>query len=233
MPMRRLVVTALLLGAFFGGSLALAREPDSYASKVEAQDLFIKEFAGDPSKKVRSQLYTFPSGAVLPWHIHPDAHEIAYVIEGTFTFERAGEAPKVMKAGDADYVAPKESGVPDWVGAFAVTAGLGIEKKLAEFERAHDDYSAIMLKALADRLADRAPERDLARVEAMVNSMTPRERRHPDVINGSRRKRIARGSGTSVQDVNQLLRQFAQAKRMMKTLKTSRGRNAMARLFSA
>jgi 5-methyltetrahydrofolate--homocysteine methyltransferase len=54
----------------------------------------------------------------------------------------------------ADYVAPKESGVPDWVGAFAVTAGLGIEKKLAEFERAHDDYSAIMLKALADRLAE-------------------------------------------------------------------------------
>jgi 5-methyltetrahydrofolate--homocysteine methyltransferase len=54
----------------------------------------------------------------------------------------------------ADYVAPKESGVLDWVGAFAVTAGLGIEKKLAEFERTHDDYSAIMLKALADRLAE-------------------------------------------------------------------------------
>ena len=54
----------------------------------------------------------------------------------------------------ADYVAPKDSGVPDWVGAFAVTAGIGIERKLAEFERAHDDYSAIMLKALADRLAE-------------------------------------------------------------------------------
>ncbi|HEX5094008.1 MAG TPA: vitamin B12 dependent-methionine synthase activation domain-containing protein, partial [Burkholderiales bacterium] len=54
----------------------------------------------------------------------------------------------------ADFIAPKESGVADWVGAFAVTAGLGIEKKLAEFERAHDDYSAIMLKALADRLAE-------------------------------------------------------------------------------
>ncbi len=106
MRMRRVVISALLLGALLGGSLALAREPDSYASKVEAQDLFIKEFAGDPSKEVRSQLYTFPPGAVLPWHIHPDAHEIAYVIEGTFTFERAGEAPKVMKAGDADYVAP-------------------------------------------------------------------------------------------------------------------------------
>jgi quercetin dioxygenase-like cupin family protein len=105
--MRRLVITSLLLGALLGGgSLVVAREPDSYASKAEAQDLFIKEFAGDPSKEVRSQLYTFLPGAVLPWHIHPDAHEIAYVIEGTFTFERAGEAPKVMNAGDADYVAP-------------------------------------------------------------------------------------------------------------------------------
>ncbi len=54
----------------------------------------------------------------------------------------------------ADYVAPKDASVPDWIGAFAVTAGLGIEKKLADFERAHDDYSAIMLKALADRLAE-------------------------------------------------------------------------------
>jgi 5-methyltetrahydrofolate--homocysteine methyltransferase len=54
----------------------------------------------------------------------------------------------------ADFVAPSESGVSDWIGAFAVTAGLGIERKLAEFERAHDDYSAIMLKALADRLAE-------------------------------------------------------------------------------
>ncbi len=102
----RAVITTLLLGAFLGGGLAVAREPDGYTSKVEAQDLFLKEFAGDPTKEVRSQLYTFAPGAVLPWHIHPDAHEIAYVIEGTFTFERAGEAPKVMSAGDADYVAP-------------------------------------------------------------------------------------------------------------------------------
>lgn len=94
-----------MLGATLGGSLVLAREPDT-AAKVEAQDLFLKEFAGDPSKEVRSHLYTFPPGAILPWHIHPDAHEIAYVIEGTFTFERAGEAPKVMSAGDVDYVAP-------------------------------------------------------------------------------------------------------------------------------
>ena len=54
----------------------------------------------------------------------------------------------------ADFVASKDSGVADYVGAFAVTAGLGIEKKLAEFEAAKDDYNAIMLKSLADRLAE-------------------------------------------------------------------------------
>ncbi|NNL05006.1 MAG: methionine synthase [Xanthomonadales bacterium] len=54
----------------------------------------------------------------------------------------------------ADYVAPEETDLTDWVGLFAVTAGLGIEKKLAEFEAEHDDYRAILLKALADRFAE-------------------------------------------------------------------------------
>ena len=54
----------------------------------------------------------------------------------------------------SDFVAPRASGVADWAGAFVVTAGLGIETKLAEFEKTHDDYSSIMLKALADRLAE-------------------------------------------------------------------------------
>lgn len=53
-----------------------------------------------------------------------------------------------------DFVAPKESGKQDYVGAFAVTAGIGIEKHLQKFEAQHDDYNAIMLKALADRLAE-------------------------------------------------------------------------------
>jgi 5-methyltetrahydrofolate--homocysteine methyltransferase len=58
----------------------------------------------------------------------------------------------------ADFVAPQASGVKDYAGAFAVTAGLGIEKKLSEFEAKKDDYSAIMLKALADRLAEACAE---------------------------------------------------------------------------
>ncbi|MDR1229494.1 MAG: methionine synthase [Azoarcus sp.] len=58
----------------------------------------------------------------------------------------------------ADYIAPRSSGVEDWCGAFAVTAGLDIETKLADFAAAHDDYRAIMLKALADRLAEACAE---------------------------------------------------------------------------
>ena len=54
----------------------------------------------------------------------------------------------------SDFVAPVGSGIADYIGGFAVTAGIGIETKLAEFEQDHDDYSAIMLKALADRLAE-------------------------------------------------------------------------------
>ena len=54
----------------------------------------------------------------------------------------------------ADFIAPKSSGDPDYIGMFAVTAGLNIEKRLQQFEAAHDDYHSIMLKALADRLAE-------------------------------------------------------------------------------
>jgi signal recognition particle subunit SRP54 len=55
-------------------------------------------------------------------------------------------------------------------------------------------------------------------VEAMIQSMTPRERRRPELINASRKRRIARGSGTNVSDVNRLLKQFVQMNRMMKTV---------------
>ncbi|KAA6126973.1 methionine synthase [Cupriavidus cauae] len=64
----------------------------------------------------------------------------------------------------ADFVAPKESGIADYIGLFAVTAGIGVDKKEAQFEADHDDYSAIMLKALADRLAEAFAECLHARV---------------------------------------------------------------------
>jgi 5-methyltetrahydrofolate--homocysteine methyltransferase len=64
----------------------------------------------------------------------------------------------------ADYIAPRASGVADYIGAFAVTAGIGIDARVAEFEKQNDDYSAIMLKALADRLAEAFAELLHARV---------------------------------------------------------------------
>jgi signal recognition particle subunit SRP54 len=61
-------------------------------------------------------------------------------------------------------------------------------------------------------------DKQLARVEAIINSMTPKERRNHQVINGQRRKRIAKGSGTSVEEVNRLLKQFVQMKKMLKQI---------------
>ncbi len=88
----------------------------------------------------------------------------------------------------ADYVAPKDSGVGDYFGAFAVTGGIGIEQHVERFQRAHDDYSAIMLKALADRLAEAAAEHFHERVrrelwgyaaeEALTNEQLVREDYH-------------------------------------------------------
>src|ERR1700678_724773 len=68
------------------------------------------------------------------------------------------------------------------------------------------------------KAADKVDEKQINRVEAIINSMTGFERNHHDAINGSRRKRIARGSGTSVQEVNNLLRQYAQMRKMFKQM---------------
>ena len=68
------------------------------------------------------------------------------------------------------------------------------------------------------KAADNVDERELTRIEAIINSMTAYEREHHEVINGSRRKRIARGSGTSVQEVNRLLKQYSEMRRMFKTM---------------
>ncbi|HTW59893.1 MAG TPA: signal recognition particle protein [Terriglobales bacterium] len=68
------------------------------------------------------------------------------------------------------------------------------------------------------KAADKVDEKQINRVEAIINSMTTHERNHHEVINGSRRKRIARGSGTTIQEVNNLLRQYAQMKKMFKQM---------------
>jgi signal recognition particle subunit SRP54 len=77
--------------------------------------------------------------------------------------------------------------------------------------------------------ADKVDDKQLNRVEAIINSMTQHERLHHEVINGSRRKRIARGSGTTVQEVNNLLRQYAQMKKMFKQM----GKGSFARRMAS
>jgi signal recognition particle subunit SRP54 len=73
------------------------------------------------------------------------------------------------------------------------------------------------LKELAAN-REKVDDKQLGRVEAIINSMTPQERRHHQLLNGSRRKRIARGSGTSVEEINRLLKQFVQMQKMLKQL---------------
>ncbi len=84
---------------------------------------------------------------------------------------------------------------------------------------------------LKDMAGAGAPDKEIARVVAIVDSMTPRERRDHTLLNGSRKKRIARGSGTQVQDVNRLIKQYLAAKKMMKTLTTGGGRRQVAQLL--
>ena len=70
-------------------------------------------------------------------------------------------------------------------------------------------------------------DKALGRVEAMINSMTIQERRDPSIIDGSRRKRISSGSGTTVQDVNRLLKQFFEMRKMLRGMKKGRRRGMM------
>ena len=84
---------------------------------------------------------------------------------------------------------------------------------------------------LKNQLEDGVDDKELVRIEAIINSMTDKERRDHRLINGSRRKRIARGSGTTVQDVNRLLKNFLEMKKMMKKF-NKMGPRGMKRMMS-
>ena len=91
-----------------------------------------------------------------------------------------------------------------------------------------------MLPGMGAKLKDVEIDDDaMKKPEAIIRSMTPRERRNPGILNASRRKRIAAGSGTTVQDVNALVRQFEQARDMMKTMmkRGKKGRMGMRMPF--
>ncbi len=86
--------------------------------------------------------------------------------------EKTGEAPNLALA---DFLAPRESGVGDYIGAFAVTSGIGVEELVRHYESEHDDYSAILVKALADRLAEAFAEHLHAKVRKEIWGYAPDE----------------------------------------------------------
>ena len=86
------------------------------------------------------------------------------------------------------------------------------------------------MNRLADQVSPQQADQQIRLTEAIINSMTLEERRHPEILNASRRRRIASGSGTQVQDVNRLIKQFREANKLFKRMKKS-GMRGMPRLF--
>jgi signal recognition particle subunit SRP54 len=86
------------------------------------------------------------------------------------------------------------------------------------------------LGQMAKQISPEQAEKQFKLTEAIINSMTRNERRNPDILNANRRRRIAHGSGTDVQDVNRLIKQFREAQRMFKTIQKSGGRG-ISRMF--
>jgi len=87
------------------------------------------------------------------------------------------------------------------------------------------------LSSLARKMPEAIDERKIKKIEAIILSMTPQERRNPDIIDGHRKRRIARGSGTTSQDVNQLLNMFRQTQKLMKQMARGKGLGLLGSMF--
>jgi len=95
------LVSLAFAAGFLANNLAIGREPP-----VTAKTILQTDVKGGVLEEAVVQVYTFEPGAALPWHIHPDAHEIAYILEGSLTLEIEGQGSRVLRAGDASHVAP-------------------------------------------------------------------------------------------------------------------------------
>ena len=90
-----------------------------------------------------------------------------------------------------------------------------------DFDTIHDLFAEILIRGIGSQVKDidsMVDEKELARKEAMILSMTPKERSNPDILNPSRKARIAKGAGVDVAEVNRMVKQFEQAKKMMKQM---------------
>jgi 5-methyltetrahydrofolate--homocysteine methyltransferase len=118
-------------------------------------------------KKIVAGKWLTAKAVVGIWPARSIGDDVELPTEGTTLHFLRQQADKPVERPDfclSDFIAPKESGRADWIGGFVVTAGLGIEPHIARFEADHDDYNAILLKALADRLAEALAERMHAHV---------------------------------------------------------------------
>ena len=136
--------------------------------------------------------------------------------QGIVDHERAKELEKKMRKASFD--------LEDFLEQLQGVKRMGSLSQFMEMVPGFSQMSKRLPKGAFD-------ESGIEKIEAMIQSMTPQERRNPDVINGSRRRRIAMGSGTSPQDINQLINQFGQAQKLMRQLASKRGPKNLPGLF--
>jgi 5-methyltetrahydrofolate--homocysteine methyltransferase len=119
----------------------------------------LKQLVAERWLTARAVVGLFPANALGDdVELYADASRSQVLARACFLRQQKSKPPGQPHECLADYIAPRSSGVRDFLGAFAVTAGIGIEAHVQRFERAHDMYSSIMLKALADRLAEACAE---------------------------------------------------------------------------
>jgi signal recognition particle subunit SRP54 len=178
------------------------------------------------------------------------ALSIRSVIEKPIKFVGVGERIDALEPFHPDRMASRILGMGDIVTLVEKAQqqvdekkAVELEKKLRRAEFTFDDFLDQLqqirnMGPLGDVLsmipgmnkipnAKNVDDGELVRIEAIIRSMTPAERNKPQILNGSRRRRIASGSGTTIQEVNRLLKQFAEMQKMMKSLSKGKGKRKM------
>ena len=103
----RIALAALFVfGVIVGIAFGLGRDTPAPESPIAVRELYRADLVGEPDKEVDAKEYVFAPGAAVPWHIHPDAHEFDYMLEGSLTLEMEGEEPRVLNPGEVVYVPP-------------------------------------------------------------------------------------------------------------------------------
>ncbi len=190
-------------GPFFNAWELAGRYPDILDDAVvgaQARELFddaramLREIVGGRWLTARAVVGLWPANSVGDDVMVFDGSRA----DGTavhFLRQQADKPPERPDFCLADFIAPKDSGRRDWIGGFAVTAGLGIEPHIARFQADHDDYNAILLKALADRLAETLAERIHQRVRTELWGYAPGEQLDADALIAERYRGIRPAPG--------------------------------------